>query len=299
MEDRRHSYQSFDPELISPFLQSVGAHLTIHTVELCTTGRSNTHYKLTLSDDSIYILRLYAQSKPEQDTYIFNLVKDVVPVPELLAQGPRWAILSFLPGKLLSDCPEDVDKAATALAHIAAIQFKAPGQLQTDGLITPFGFGGLSGYIARQLDRSEVQSWLSLKTLKQLQQLQGQDASLLQELDAETYLVHGDFNPTNILIQNGQVSGILDWDYCHSGTPYMDIGNLLRHTPSHQYQQIKVGLEHGGMALPEDWQQRAEWADLASQLEFLTSSRSDVFKQQCVDRVNLFLRMYFERSRGA
>ncbi|RDT45297.1 hypothetical protein, partial [Enterobacter roggenkampii] len=69
----------------------------------------------------IYILRLYAQSKPEQDAFIFNLVKDVVPVPELLAQGPRWAILSFLPGKLLSDCPEDVDKAATALAHIAAI----------------------------------------------------------------------------------------------------------------------------------------------------------------------------------
>jgi len=244
---------------------------------------------LTLSDGSIYILRLYAQSKPEQDAYIFNLVKDIVPVPELLAQGPRWAILSFLPGLLLSDCPEYVDKAATALAHLATIQCQEPGQLQTDGSITPFDFGGLSGYIAQQMDRPEVQQWLSPNTLKQLQRLQHQEINLLQELDAETCLVHGDFNPTNILIQDGQVSGILDWDYCHSGTSYMDIGNLLRHTPSNQHLQIKLGLELGGMALPEDWQQRAEWVDLASQLEFLSSSRSDAFKQQCVGRINRYV----------
>ncbi len=289
MRDRRHPYQAFDSKLISPFLESVGTHLTIYTIELCTTGRSNTHYKLTLSDGSIYILRLYAQSKPEQDAYIFNLVKDVVPVPKLLAQGPRWAILSFLSGKLLSDCPEHVGKAATAIAHLAAIQFKAPGHLQTDGSITPFGFAGLSGYIAQQLDHPVVQHWLSPTTLIRLQKLQHQEASLLQELDAETCLVHGDFNPTNILIQDGQVSGILDWDYCHSGTPYMDIGNLLRYTPINQHQQIKVGLERGGMALPPDWQQRAEWVDLTSQLEFLTSSRSDAFKQQCVDRINRYV----------
>lgn len=294
MQDRRHPYQSFDPTLISSFLESVGTHLSIHAVERCTAGKSNTNFKLTLSDGNLYILRLYANSQPEQDAYIFELVKDIVPVPELLAQGPQWAILSFLPGTLLSNSPEHVDQAATALARLAALQFNASGQLQTDGSITPFDFGGLSGYISQQLNHPAVQQWLSPNCLTHLQQRQQQEASLLQELDAETGLVHGDFNPTNILIQDGQVSGVLDWDYCHSGTIYIDIGNLLRHTPPNQYPQIKVGLERGGMALPADWQRRAEWADLASQLEFLTSSRSDTCKQQCVDRVNLFLRMYVE-----
>ena len=32
----------------------------------------------------------------------------------------------------------------------------------------------------------------------------------LAELDAETSLVHGDFNPTNILIRDRAVSGVLD-----------------------------------------------------------------------------------------
>lgn len=295
MQDRRHPYQSFDPTLISSFLESVGPHLTIHAVELCTAGKSNTNFKLTLSDGSIYILRLYANRKPERDAYIFEFVKDIVPVPEILAQGSKWAILSFLPGKLLVDTPEYVDQAATALARLAALQFNAPGQLQTDGAIMPFAFGGLSGYISQQLNHPAVQHWLSPDMLKQLQHLLAQESSRLQELDAATCLVHGDFNPTNILIENGQVSGVLDWDYCHSGTTYMDIGNLLRHTPINQHQQIKAGLERGGMTLPPDWQRRAELVDLTSQLEFLTSSRSDIFKQQCVDRVNLFLQIYLEK----
>lgn len=286
MQDRRHPYQAFDPTLIRSFLASVGTHLTLKAVELCTAGKSNTNFKLTLSDGSVYILRLYDNSTPEQDAYIFKLVKDVVPVPELLAQGSQWAILSFLPGRLLVDTPDCMEQAATALARLGACQFDAPGQLQTDGSITPFDFGGLSGYIVQQLRHPEVQSWLGLGGLKRLQHLLAQEANRLQELDAATRLVHGDFNPTNILIQDGQVSGVLDWDYCHSGTPYMDIGNLLRHTPLNQHLQIKAGLERGGMKLPPDWQRRAELVDLTSQLEFLTSSRSDIFKQECVRRID-------------
>ncbi|WP_063710549.1 aminoglycoside phosphotransferase family protein [Acaryochloris marina] len=291
MQDRRHPYQAFDPTLIRSFIESVGPHLVLHSVELCTAGKSNTNFKLTLSDGSLYILRLYANSKPEQDAYIFKLVQDIVPVPELLAQGPQWAILSFLPGQLLTETPDHVEQAATALARLADLKFNTPGQLQTDGSITPFDFGGLSDYMAQQLHHPEVQFWLGLDGLKRLQRLLAQEVNRLKELDTSTCLVHGDFNPTNILIQDGQVSGVLDWDYCHSGTPYMDIGNLLRHTPINQHPQIKAGLERGGMKLPPDWQRRAELVDLTSQLEFLTSSRSDTFKQQCVDRVNLFLRM--------
>ena len=78
----------------------------------------------------------------------------------------------------------------------------------------------------------------------------------------ERLLVHGDFNPSNILIQGGVISGILDWEYYHSGTPYMDIGNLLRHTDTVYHSKIKDGLEAGGMRLPMDWKERAELVDL-------------------------------------
>ena len=118
------------------------------------------------------------------------------------------------------------------------------------------------------------------------------ESGRLGELESDSRLVHGDFNPTNVLINKRVVSGVLDWEYGHSGTPYMDIGNLLRNTPPDYHGQIKAGLEAGRMSLPHDWMERAELVDLTSHLEFLTSSRSDGFKQQCVARVHGFIERF-------
>ena len=41
----------------------------------------------------------------------------------------------------------------------------------------------------------------------------------LAELGAESRLVHGDFNLTNILIKDGVVSGVPDWEFSHAGSP--------------------------------------------------------------------------------
>lgn len=285
MSDRRHPVQPFQPNLIREFL----GERSLVSQERFTSGRSNTSYKLELSDGSLCVFKMYAQGNPEQDAYIYHLVQGVVPVPDLLDRGPNWAVLTFLPGRLLSQVPEGVGEAAVAIARIASIHFDASGQLNPDGSISAFSFGGLSGFMTQQLDDSDVQQWLGPDTFKKVQRILNQESQRLAELDAESCFVHGDFNPSNILIDQGQVSGVLDWDYSHAGTPYMDIGNLLRHTPTEQYSQIKLGLERGDMTLSLDWQQRAQLIDFASQLEFLTSSRADAFKQQCVDRIDQFV----------
>ena len=118
------------------------------------------------------------------------------------------------------------------------------------------------------------------------------ESGRLEELESDNRLVHGDFNPTNVLINKRVASGVLDWEYGHSGTPYMDIGNLFRNTPPDYHGQIKAGLEAGRMSLPHDWMERAELVDLTSHLEFLTSSRFDGFKQQCVARVHGFIERF-------
>ena len=109
---------------------------------------------------------------------------------------------------------------------------------------------------------------------------------------AECGLVHGDFNPTNILVRNGRVTGILDWEFAHANTPYMDIGNLLRNIDPTHHDDIARGLESGGMRLPHDWQVRAALIDLGSHLEFLTSQRSDDFKRLCVARIKRFIERF-------
>lgn len=129
-----------------------------------------------------------------------------------------------------------------------------------------------------------VRAWITPEAIAALRAI---DSG--QKEDNAVCLVHGDFNPTNILVDNGVVTGILDWEFAHAGSRYMDIGNLLRHTEPAFHDQIEEGLRDGGVPLPADWKQRAEAVDLGAHLEFLTTQRSDAFKRECVRWINDFI----------
>ena len=286
--DRRNPHQPFDRSLIESFLQ--GRELSL--VELLAAGKSNTNYKLILGDGQRFVLRLYSHGDAQREVYVMGLARDVVPVPQVLQRGEAWSVFSFMEGESLERLPQHSGAAAEALARISSIVFQEPGWIDSNGSVSPFPFGGVRGFIAESLDKADVRAWIGEESVVRIEQIVKVESGRLEELESDRRLVHGDFNPTNILIDDGAVSGVLDWEYCHSGTPYMDIGNLLRHTPAEYHGQIKAGLEAGGMAVPSDWIERAQLVDLTSHLEFLTSSRSDCFKQQCAGRVHGFIERF-------
>jgi aminoglycoside phosphotransferase (APT) family kinase protein len=287
-DDRRHPRRQFDPALIRSFLEG----RQIESAQLLPSGRSNTNYKLVLRGGEVFVLRLFGQGNGERERYIMNLVKDLVPVPREVARGNDWSILSFVEGVHLADVPEYTHAAAQALARVSSVEFASPGWINTDGSITPFNFGDGKGFVASMLERPDVQTWIGQEAVTSILEILDADARRREASATKSCLVHGDFNPTNILIQDGAVSGILDWEFAHSGDPYMDIGNLLRHTPPAYHNQIHSGLEAGGVTLPDDWKKRAEFIDLTSHLEFLTTQRSDDFKRQCVAWIHGFIERY-------
>ena len=251
--DRRNPHQPFDRSLIESFLQ--GRELSL--VELLAAGKSNTNYKLILGDGQRFVLRLYSHGDAQREVYVMGLARDLVPVPQELHRGEAWSVFSFMEGESLERLPQHSGAAAEALAKISSIVFQEPGWIDSDGSVSPFPFGGVRGFIAESLDKADVRAWIGEESVVRIEQIVKVESGRLEELESDRRLVHGDFNPTNILIDDGAVSGVLDWEYCHSGTPYMDIGNLLRHTPAEYHGQIKAGLEAGGMAVPSDWIERA------------------------------------------
>ncbi len=287
--DRRHPYKPFQSELIRPFL----AGREILSVQLMTGGKSSTNYKMALDDGSTYLVRLCSGSKQDIESYVMGLVQGLVPVPTGLYHGDRCSVFSFLPGRPLEQVPEFSQEAAKALARIASVSFDSPGQLNADGTITPWPFAGLKGFITKMLAHESVYRWLGNERIDRIKMVSEQEAGRIAELDAQSQLVHGDFNPGNILIHNGEVSGVLDWEFSLSGTPYMDIGNLLRHLDEQYHAEVYAGLTAGGMSLPRDWKERARLVDLSSHLEFLTSNRADAFKRECVVKIDNFLEHFF------
>jgi len=284
-KDRRHPRRQFNPALVASYLLG----RKIESVQLMALGKSNTNYRLILTDGEVCVLRLHNPgSNTEREKHILHLVRKVVPVPALLASGSDWSIHSFVEGTTLADAPQCVQVGAEALARIASLRFTSSGWIQADGSIAPFDFGNGKSFVESMLERSDVCAWVGSKTAVALRRI-----DLEQQPDTEEpRLVHGDFNPTNILVHKGAVTGILDWEFSHAGSPYMDIGNLLRHMDPMYHGEIEAGLVAGGLNVPPDWRRKAELMDLNSHLEFLTTQRSDAFKQKCADWIRDFVERY-------
>ncbi len=284
-EDRRHPRRPFDPALIVSYLRG----REVESVQLMPLGKSNTNYRLMLTDGEVCVLRLHnSGSNAERENHIMRLVRQIVPVPLILASGGDWAIHSFVEGTALTDAPDCVQAAAEALARISSLRFTSSGWIQADGSVAPFDFGDGKSFVESMLERADVCGWVGSETAAALRRIDAE-----QQPDAnEPRLVHGDFNPTNILVKKGAVTGVLDWEFSHAGSPYMDIGNLLRHTDPVYYDKIKAGLVAGGLNVPADWRLKAELVDLSSHLEFLTTHRSDAFKHGCAEWIRGFVERY-------
>ncbi|MCH8839026.1 MAG: phosphotransferase, partial [Candidatus Marinimicrobia bacterium] len=83
------------------------------------------------------------------------------------------------------------EKTTLALGHLVTV---SNGQFQ----------------LVEELARS---FWTGREAVEAVQNIKSRESHRLAELETEHSLVHGDFNPTNKLVLNGAVSGILDREY--------------------------------------------------------------------------------------
>jgi len=87
--------------------------------------------------------------------------------------------------------------------------------------------GRKEAYLARQLKRWNTQ-WAASKTheipaMEQTSQLL--DERMPEQIGAS--IVHGDYRLGNMIIGDGQIAAVLDWELCTLGDPLADVGYLL------------------------------------------------------------------------
>jgi Ser/Thr protein kinase RdoA (MazF antagonist) len=287
-DKRRNPIQDLNESELLEFLQG----RTLVSKTLFSSGKCNSNYKLILDDGSTAVARISASGSSVRERRVMDLAREWVKVPDTYYQSDALSVVECLKGQILAEVPEHSRLAAKAIAQLSRCAFGEAGLITESGSIEAFDFGGVRGFIEHSLEKPKVIELLGQERKRALLMMLSKKSQMLAEIDAETCLVHGDFNPTNILIHDGQLSGVIDWEYALSGTPFMDIGNLLRNTPDCFHAEIERGLSEGGMALPKDWKERAELVDLTSQLEFLTSSLSQEFKQTCLQRIERCIDKY-------
>lgn len=226
------------------------------------------------------VVRVYARPSPrgpaahEVDAALLHLVRGLVPVADVLevrqAAGdlPPLLVTSFLPGERADLVLPGLDDAGLAtlgrnlgalLARLATMPMLRAGMfVDSDLRIDPFVDAD-----------TDLTAWV---TAHDLGLEPGEQAGLDEvaegaqaDLDGvrRVSLVHSDLNPKNLLVDPDtlEVTGLVDWEYAHAGTPYADLGNLLRFERAPAFADAVLG-EYAGR-LGEDPQRALDLARAA------------------------------------
>lgn len=192
------------------------------------------------------VLRLYARH-PERaavDVSLLRLVRGLLPVPRVLDAmpdpagdgAPPYVLTERLPGINLQtylDTAGDKQRQKVGeqlgelLVRLSGMPFLTFGEfVGRDLVIESFGSGGLTQWFNRYVEdlgltRDQVESLYSV--LDRAEDLADTGVDRI-------CLVHSDFNPKNLLVDpdTAELTGLIDWEFAHAGSPYTDLGNLLR-----------------------------------------------------------------------
>lgn len=183
----------------------------------------------------------------EVDASVLRLVRGLLPVADVLevrrpdeaAGTPALLVTSRLPGERLDLVLPTLDELgarrvaenlAVILARLSQMPFLqtglfVDGGLTVDPMSTP---GDLADWVSTYTRDGVLAMW-SPEDLAGLGAVAETAQDLLDTVGRYS-LVHSDFNTKNLLVDpgTGEVTGLLDWEFAHAGSPYADLGNLLR-----------------------------------------------------------------------
>jgi len=179
------------------------------------------------------ILRVFTGSSPNRATFE-SLVQGAVsgvgyPAPSVYFTCTDEAILSagflimeLMPGRLMTDLPEEVMPEILAEAHLHLHGIDANPireALESSGFSSSRrSFDNLIRGFTKQVEERRY-DWLhdGLEWLEENRT--GEPERLV--------ICHGDFHPLNLLVEDGRVSGVLDWAGFLLGEPAYDVGTTV------------------------------------------------------------------------
>ena len=301
--DRRRNRERVAPEELARLRMRIARAFPGKSVELARRlagGFANANYEVLVSGmKEPVVVRVYARDPvaAEREAVVMRLVQREVPVPRVLHVEPgddqltAFAVLSWVEGVTLDELLRELDppsmmRAVHAVGRVLAVlqKFRLPdtvGPVRPDGVLGNRPEHSLVSFAEEWLSGRYGQERLGVRLAGRLRQFIQHHAEALSEVEQQSMLVHGDFNPLNVIMQpvdgTAKVCALIDWEYAHSGSPLLDLGSMLRcgRDQSDQFEAALVaGYAENGGILPPDWQDVSRALDVMNLCGFLQSRRA-------------------------
>ncbi|MBJ7450315.1 MAG: aminoglycoside phosphotransferase family protein [Parachlamydiales bacterium] len=180
-------------------------------------------YKIIKSDSEQLALKICDRSEDFfREIYYLKFFENLIPVPKVIdsvepQKGIHGAVLmEFLPGKLMQKIDVNKDLAHEMGAILAKIHLN-----RTDGYgnitVSDQSFDPSIHFTAKfEEGLEECSNNLPKALIQQCKEYFKQNIDLLKLADGPC-IIHRDFRPGNIIVNDGKIRGIIDWSSSRSG----------------------------------------------------------------------------------
>ncbi|MBY0501525.1 MAG: aminoglycoside phosphotransferase family protein [Alphaproteobacteria bacterium] len=296
-------------------------HAILVSHEVISGGCANLNIKINLLNKSQpFILRIYIRDKDAayREKKLAALIKHSVPLPEVYSVGDfdnyRYAITQFMTGISLRDlllnqsheCMQDVMfEAGQILGAIQSHLFPKAGFFDADlNVIQSISKQDCLTFAHECLAHPTIFETIGPEYIRRLSENFEKYSSFFPD-DSETHLVHGDYDPANILVdkvsEKWKITAVLDWEFAFSGSWLWDISNMLRyahHMPRVFEDSFLQGVRNAGLELPTQWCLRIDLLNLLSLLSCLVRVDPQKSPNQCMDICELIHHELLKLEKG-
>lgn len=150
-----------------------------------------------------------------------------LPVPTPLYFGQpsldypwRWSIVPWLLGQTADRSEPDSAQVIPFISFLQSLHIAAP----IDAPVNPFRGVPLvqrAAAVEERMTRLEIQTQLITPSIKTSWQ-----RALIAPIDRPSTWIHGDLHARNILVDDGQISGVIDWGDMTSGDIATDLASI-------------------------------------------------------------------------
>lgn len=285
--ERSIPFYHLDPVMASHLFRQFDPMTKLESIHQLNEGKRNTNYRIHTSAGD-YVLRIYPSGDDSwrKESKIRSVLQGEIPLQHLChldqheAIGNRtFAIYEFVKGQTLLEAilsgympNEDIlYQLGGMLATIHEFRYPQVGflneTLEVVEELTPLETWYeyfLNSTVCQRLGKGKVD---------RIERLVNRNKNMLRDMDKQVSLVHGDFRPTNLLLLEGKINCILDWEFAMAGHSIADIGQLFRYESqfqaTHKNVFVQAYNERSVWKLPADWECMGMMRDLVNLLQML------------------------------
>lgn len=292
--ERTFPFLKIDKSIVTSLFKGILDVDNIINIIPINEGCRTTNYIIeTNMQQKKYILKIFFSTEQnyKKEIKLFKRLREdgIITVPKIyrvsndrIIENKEYAIYEYLEGKTIGQAinegyelqEEFVRDVAKNLSKIHSYKFSKTGFLDQDlklekelpKLVLWYEmFMGINA--KRRLGKDIV---------NKIHQIVKDNEEVLFELDKDVRLVHGDFQGTNILVKDNNLSGILDWEFAMAGHPLADIGQFFRYEQYFNKNLIEVFEDEYNKSsdykLIKDWYKISKLRDLTNLIQLINAS---------------------------